>query len=147
MKNCFIEFIINNSERFDMLQNMFKLLKEEKEIDLIDFRDSKWFDFFDEESLMSFWWPTEQDIKEYNKLWNESSFINRFFDPRLNKKWDFESMLYAFKNGEYELVSCERVDKHVGRIEYYPFSWPYGGSEVFKALIESYGFMITKEEV
>ncbi|MDP4182677.1 MAG: hypothetical protein Q8942_16510 [Bacillota bacterium] len=87
MKNCFIEFIINNSERFGMLQNMFKLLKEEKEKDIINFRESKWYDFFDEESLMSFWRPTSQELKEYAKLWNESSFINRFFDPRLNKKW------------------------------------------------------------
>jgi hypothetical protein len=56
-------------------------------------------------------------------------------------------MIDAFSNGEYEFVSCELISSEKGRIEFNPWSWPYGGAGAFRALIEYQGFKILSEDV
>ena len=56
-------------------------------------------------------------------------------------------MIDAFGNGEYDFVSCDMISQGKGRIEFTPWSWPYGGSGAFRALIEYQGFKIFDEDV
>lgn len=147
MENFYFEFEINNNERFSRLQDVFYALKEEKSKDNIISNDSKWIDYFEEDVLMKFWWPTSDELKEYDKLWKETPINERFTSSKLKHPWDFESMIYAFSNGEYDFVCCEPISNEKGRIEFNPWSCPYGGSGAFRALIEYHGFKIISEDV
>ncbi|MCX2824560.1 MULTISPECIES: hypothetical protein [Bacillus] len=147
MSNCYFEFVIHKESCFHRLRKFFYNLKEEKEKEMIDCSDSMWLDYFEEDVLKQFWWPTEEELRNYQMLWEQTPIEKRLTDPELTTPWDFESMIDAFACGEYELVSCEKVSNNIGRIEFYPYAWPYGGSDVFRALIEYSGFKIIDESV
>lgn len=59
-------------------------------------------------------------------------------------KWIFGSMIDSFKDGEYELLSCEMISDNKARLNFAVFSDPYGGTDCMKALIESFDFEITE---
>ncbi|MGH4124406.1 MAG: hypothetical protein ACREV6_15895 [Clostridium sp.] len=131
----FFEFEINNEDKFKKLQDFYYAIKLNKDKAGIISNDLKWIDYFDEDTLMKFWWPSSDDLKVYVKLWGETPVEERFICPRLQHPWDFESMIDAFANGGYELISCKKLSEKKGRIEYNPWSWPYGGADSFRALI------------
>ncbi|PEI96410.1 hypothetical protein CN679_01350 [Bacillus pseudomycoides] len=147
MTNCYFEFVIHKEARFHRLREFFYKLKEEKEKEMINSSDSMWLDYFEEDALKQFWWPTEEELHHYQILWKQTPVEKRLTDPKLRTPWDFESMIDTFASGEYELVSCEKATNNVGKIEFYPYGWPYGGSDVFRALIEYSGFKIIEESV
>lgn len=147
MWSLFIEFRVDNDENFKRLQKIFNAFKEEKKNNILDCEDSKWLDYYDEHLLNYFWWPTEIELKEYWELYESIPSEERFNDSRLRKPWDFESMIDAISNGEYELSSCELIKDDIGRVEFLTWSWPYGGAGSLKALIESFGFEIINEEI
>ncbi|SFI69988.1 MULTISPECIES: hypothetical protein [unclassified Bacillus (in: firmicutes)] len=86
-------------------------------------------------------------LHNYQILWKQTPVEERLTEPKLVIPWDFESMIKAFACGGYELISCEKVLTNIGRIEFYPYAWPYGGSDVFRALNEYSGFKIIDESV
>lgn len=147
MGNCYFEFEVNNDYKFKKLREFFYVIKKDKAEENVISNDSKWISYFDEETLSKFWWPTSDDLKEYAKLWNETPVNEQLISPKLQHPWDFESMIDAFANGEYEFVSCEWISNIKGRIEFNPWCWPYGGSDAFRALIEYHGFKILDEDV
>ncbi|MDM5155410.1 hypothetical protein QUF88_16840 [Bacillus sp. DX1.1] len=147
MTNCYFEFVIHKEAHFQKLREFFYKLKEEKEKEMIDCSDSMWLEYFEEDVLKQFWWPTEKELYNYRILWEQTPVEERLTDPKLVTPWDFESMIDAFACGEYELISCEKASNNIGRIEFYPYAWPYGGSDVFKALIEYSEFKIIHESV
>jgi hypothetical protein len=55
-------------------------------------------------------------------------------------------MSEAFKNGEYELLSCEVISPGIARLEYNPLAFPYGGTECIKVLLESFGCHVLDEK-
>jgi hypothetical protein len=55
-------------------------------------------------------------------------------------------MIEAFKNGEYELISCELVSSDMAQLEYNPLAFPYGGTDPIKALVEAFGFHVVGEK-
>ncbi|MEH7459026.1 hypothetical protein V7183_17950, partial [Bacillus sp. JJ1127] len=91
--------------------------------------------------------PTEEELYNYWILWEQTPVEERLREPKLVTPWDFESMIDAFACGEYELISCEKASNNIGRIEFHPYAWPYGGSDVFRALIAYSGFKIIDESV
>ncbi|MEH7459022.1 hypothetical protein CON65_11245 [Bacillus pseudomycoides] len=145
MTNCYFEFLIHKEAYFHKLRECFYKLKEEKEKEMIDSSDSMWLEYFDEDVLKQFWWPTEEELHNHWILWEQTPVEERLREPKLETPWDFESMIDTFACGEYELVFCEKVSNNIGRIEFYPNAWPYGGSDVFRALIEYSGFKIIDE--
>jgi hypothetical protein len=147
MGNCYFEFEIDDDDRFKKLQNFFYAIKHDKAEENVIPNDSKWIGYFDEEALLKFWWPTSDELKEYAKLWRDTPVNERLTSSKLQHPWDFESMIDAFANGEYDFVSCETISEGKGRIEFNPWAWPYGGSGAFKALIEYQGFKILDEDV
>src|SRR5438128_232699 len=64
----------------------------------------------------------------------------------LQRKWDFGSMIDAFKDGEYELLSCEIISENRAIFRFMPWADPYGGTGCMQALVESFGFKVTKIE-
>ncbi|MEO6588466.1 MAG: hypothetical protein ABIP06_03970, partial [Pyrinomonadaceae bacterium] len=56
----------------------------------------------------------------------------------------FGSMLGSFRDGDYEVLSCEITSDGIGRLYYNPPAFPYGGTGCMRALIESLGFKIVE---
>lgn len=132
-KLCFIEFVVDNQNRFESLCRVFNALKHDKQNQLASedegekeqaFRgDDEWLEFFDVEAKSHF----------------RRSNLDR------DKSWSLPSLIFAFQNGEYELVACRMVSSRKARLEFYPFAFPYGGTGCMKALIEAFGFPIAGE--
>jgi hypothetical protein len=55
-------------------------------------------------------------------------------------------MIDCFMNGEYELIACRLIDANIGVLEFFPFSYPYGGTGCMKALIEAFDFKIVGQD-
>jgi len=145
MSNFYVEFEIADEDRFRQLEAVVAGLAEAKRID--DFRDDEyWLRFFDTEARSHFWQPTEEEKQDWLRRWQSTPVEQRWSDPSLLElPWDFGSMIDAFKNGDYELLGCRRVSERVGRIEFEPFGWPYGGTGCMRALIEAFGYRVISE--
>ncbi|QBD83592.1 hypothetical protein EPA93_25475 [Ktedonosporobacter rubrisoli] len=70
----------------------------------------------------------------------------RFTNPSLKTSWAFESMIRCFLDGEYELISCRLLTSDTGVLAFDPFSFPYGGTDCMKALIEAFDFQVIGED-
>ena len=57
--------------------------------------------------------------------------------------WQLEDILDCMLTGEYDLLSVTFSD--IGRLEYDPHSFPFGGTDSMRALIESFGFSVTHD--
>lgn len=148
MCNLYLEFEVKDKSKFKMLQKIFTELKKDKEHQELDCENDKWLDFYDEEDLVNnFWWPTEKELKEHWELFYSIEESKRCTDKRLKVPWDFESMLDAISCGEYELHRCQMTKENIGKLEFIAWAWPYGGANSLKALVESFGFEVIREEV
>jgi hypothetical protein len=145
MSDFYVEFEIADEDRFRHLEAVVAALAEAKRID--DFGvDEYWLRFFDTEARSHFWQPTEEQKQDWLRRWQSTPLEQRSSDPSLVElPWDFGSMIDAFKNGDYELLGCRRVSERVGRIEFEPFGWPYGGAGCMRALIEAFGYRVISE--
>jgi len=140
--NEFVEFTVNNRERFERLRNVFLELKKEKDAD--QFRpEIEWPQFFDDQALDHFYWPTPEERSRWLKETQHRPILITPTEMTSGLRWDFFSMIDAFRNGEYELRSCELVGPVSGRLEFFALAYPYGGVGSMVALIEAFGFTIT----
>ena len=134
----YVEFSFSRIERFNKISTVFNSIKEAKITN--DFRDDNyWLELFDEESRKNFWWPTEQEVQEWELKWKLSNH-----DPDTVSGWTFGSMILAFEDGEYELVSCSQKDANKGRMDINTYSWPFGGLGCFEMLIQAFGGEVTE---
>lgn len=141
----YIEFVVPDSTRFENLQSVFNELKNSKDNNSFK-EDDFYLNFFDDEAKSYFGWYSEEENFEWSNKWFATPIEQRWNNPDLQRKWDFASMIDAFKCGEYELISCEMISKDLARMKYDPWAYPYGGTRFMKALIESFGFEVTKDE-
>ena len=133
MTSYFVEFAIASEEQFRQLEAVVNALCEAKRANLFPPEDY-WLAFFDTKARSSFWFPTEAEPKDLEQRWH---------DPSLETPWDFGSMIEAFKNGEYELLGCCRISDQSARLEFNPYSSPYGGAGCMKALVAAFGHQVT----
>ena len=153
---CFIKFRVVSAERFQKLSRIFEILRQrkpqlpqedtQKRNIMIDKITDDIFDLFDEQSLHSFWWPSNQEVSDYVRRWQETPVSQRLTDPAFKTPWDFSSMIDSLLTGEYELVSCQLLTPILGILVFSPYSLPYGGSGAMKALIQSFDCEILGEE-
>ncbi len=137
----YIEFEINDFARFRSFQKIFHKLKIDKESR--SFEDWKiYLEYFDEEAKSYFGWYSEEENTDWLKKWESTPLDIRWKDKSLKRKWDFESMIASFEDGEYELVSCEKKSDKKARLFFAPYSHPYGGTGCMQALVKSFGFTI-----
>lgn len=141
MPHHLVEFQIADEARFQRLASVFAALRSAKETDEWQ-KDDYWLTFFDSEARAHFWWPSKAEMEDWNRRWFSTPVPERFTDPTLETPWDFGSLIDAFRNGEYDLIKCERVAERVGRLCFDPHSWPFGGTGCMHALIESFGHRV-----
>jgi hypothetical protein len=136
--NFTIDFLVHDSERFDALVRAFEALKHDKEIE--QQRDEEdWLLYFDDEALTHFWWPTAEERRAYWLRYQTAPRAEVFQDEP-QPPWDLLSMIDAIYNGDYALISCVLTSPDTGRLEFYPYGWPFGGTESLHALVEAFGF-------
>ena len=145
MDDSYLDFALADAERFSKLQIVFAALKDAKSADTIDPDDDSWLGLFDDSAREYFWWPTPEEVADWQRRWESTPVPQRFTDPSLVTPWDFSSMIEAFKNGEYELVALDRKTDTTGRLTFNPLAWPFGGTNCMRALIESFGGVVTHE--
>jgi hypothetical protein len=140
--NSFIEFEIVDAKRFALLARVLAVLRGAKSSGTFP-NDDDWQSYFDEEALSHFWWPTEREVHELEQRLLSTPFSERFYDPSLKRPWHFGSMLQMLHDGEFELVSWQQRG-NMGRLEFKPLAWPYGGTGALEALIEAFGFRVIR---
>jgi hypothetical protein len=144
MEYCFVEFKVDDKNRFDALGRVFSEIKKDKDANL--WRDNEdWLAFFDDAALSNFW-PTEEERAELQRRFDTTPVSQRYTARSLLPGWDFESMFDAFKNGEYELIACRMISLDKARLEFDPWAYPYGGIGCMQALIQSFGFLILSQD-
>ncbi len=151
----YLEFVVNDLDRFQMLKNVFYALQKAKREDLIDSDDQNWLKFFDKQALENFWFPTKEEVKRYNEDNSRPpTFLSRILvllgikrKTRPNDKWLFDSMIYMIDQCEYDLTSCELIGgTKTASLRFNPLAGPYGGTGALRCLIEAFGFTVTKED-
>ncbi|MGH2502535.1 MAG: hypothetical protein ACRDID_08485 [Ktedonobacterales bacterium] len=143
---CFVEFAVNDDDRFAALSTVFEAIKHDKDSE--EFRDdADWLEFLDDAALSHFWWPTAAEYAAHTERWQAASVDQRFQDPSLTPpSWDFSSLFMAFADGEYELISCRRTAEDRARLEFDPYAYPYGGTGCMRMLIQAFEFHIVGED-
>jgi hypothetical protein len=58
--------------------------------------------------------------------------------------WPLEDILECILRGEYELLGVEFAD-NCGRLLYNPFSFPFGGTDSIKAIVEVFGLRVIRD--
>ena len=138
MSSFYVEFAFLDESRFNGLQIAFERIRQAK--DKGDWEDDNyWLQYFDDAARECFWWPTQLEIEDWQRRWFSTAVEQRFTEPSLRTPWIFGSMIDAFRNGEYELLACQKMSDSVGRLEFLPHSYPYGGTDCMVALVESFG--------
>lgn len=138
----FIEFIVNSPERFQALRRVFLELKRDKDAD--EWRTTEMLLlFFDEESLRYFYWPASDERKRRLEDLRTRPVTETPTEQATGTKWDFDSMVDAFVNGEYELCDCEMYAPDKARLTFNALAYPYGGVGCMVALVESFGMTVT----
>jgi len=138
----FVEFSISSPERFAALRRVFAELKRDKDAD--DWRsEEELLKVFDAEALSHFYWPPD-DVRRQRleDLWARP-IIETPKEHATGLTWDFDSLMDAFVNGEYNLLSCEMVDDRKARLNFYALAYPYGGVGCMVALVEAFSGVVT----
>jgi hypothetical protein len=151
---CFVEFSVDDLNRFEALSRVFKALMQDKEkqIAALDngtstevFRkDSDWVSLFDKEARSHFQWSAEELTNRPGQGYSDPREIYSL-DSKRKGSWSLAAMIEAFKNGEYELIACRLISSDKARLEFSPLGFPYGGTECMKVLIEAFGFRVLSE--
>ena len=128
----YVEFKVNDHERFTSLCRVFDALKHDKQKQLNAqheavtaqaFRDDdQWLSFFDERARSHFWWPSQQELDAHSAQLFATPLATHWSDPALKRPWMFFSMIDAFKNGEYELISCKMHTSDIARLSFFPLT-------------------------
>ncbi|MGZ0165708.1 MAG: hypothetical protein ACKVII_17430 [Planctomycetales bacterium] len=138
----FIEFSISSPERFDALRRVFEVFKQDKDTDEWRSNDEL-HKFFDDEALSKFHWPPDDPRRQRLADLRTRPIIITPTAQATGLRWDLDSLIDAFVNGEYELVSCEMIDAHNARLDFYALGYPYGGVGCMVALVEAFGSTVT----
>jgi hypothetical protein len=131
-QNCYIEFDILEDKNFNDLKHTFDLIKAAKNKGQPQ-TDQFWLDNFPDYSLKQFYF-SDTDIKPKFKTTDKSEFI-----------WHFYSLTSLLQT-DYDINyrECFKTDNNHGRLEYNPFSYPYGGSTGLITFINSFNCKPTK---
>jgi hypothetical protein len=145
MANFYVEFEVASEDAYRRLDAVVAALAVAKRDE--DFHDDNyWLTFFDEKARSTFWWPSQAELEVLSRRWKAAPVELRLRDPSFQPPaWDFGSMIDAFRDGDYDLLGCQRRSPQVGRLEFEPHGWPYGGSGCTRALVEAFGHRVTGE--
>ncbi|MDP9317386.1 MAG: YlbF family regulator [Chloroflexota bacterium] len=136
--SLYIEFAVQNTERFAALQAAFNRIKADKDAArFVD--DIEYLQFFDEQARAYFGWFTEEENAAWLAQWDATPVETRWTDESLKRPWSFGSMIDAFRDGEYELLECQMIAPGIARLTFSAWAFPYGGTGPMQALLSHLG--------
>lgn len=115
--DIYIEFVVDNEEKFNVLKQIFAELKSQKSKNDIDSEDDKWKKYFSSK----FWIKVDEDPRYY------------------------EWLVDAYSSGEYEFLTCDYVSEDTAKLICSTWSAPYGGFDPLRELISNFDFEIVDE--
>jgi hypothetical protein len=125
-QNCYIEFDIQIDKNFVDLKHTFELIKAAKNNQRPQ-PDEFWLGHFPEYSLKHFYF-VNNDKKPSFQTAEQGKFT-----------WHFYSLIELLQtNYEIEYINCFKLSNSSGRLEYLPFSYPYGGITGLITFISSF---------
>src|SRR5579871_6319770 len=137
----FIEFSVSSPERFAALHRVFAEIKHDKDAD--EWRsNAELLSLFDAEALSHFYWPPDDVRRQRWEDLQTRPIIETPTEQTTDLTWDFDSLLDAFVNGEYNLLSCEMIADRKARLNFYALAYPYGGVGCMVALVEAFGGVV-----
>ncbi len=143
--NFFIEFSYNDEFVFQRISSLINYIKDKKDLEELDCDDISILDFYSEDEINYYWWPTEEENKEFwEKYYSMTEEKRNLY--LVNSPWDFESVIDAIITGEYEIIGCEVVESGIGRLYFEPWAYPYGGAEPLVQLIMPFNIKIIRVE-
>lgn len=142
----YIEFNTINEDVFKRLKSLFIYISKAKDRDIqIDNleRDEKIFDFYLNNELEYFWWPTSDENKAF---WNKYKVLNDEEKKELldSVAWDFETVFSEIGYGEYQIRSCTLIGENIARLYFEPIAFPYGGSKPLQEALKAFSVKIIK---
>jgi len=136
-----INFRIDDLDSYPSLVETFELLKGAKAAG--DFGDvSSWAERLQDRAKAHFHWPTEKEQLEWAAMRANHPIIITQPEDALGQRWDFGSFLDAIESGEYSLLEIAQTSPNTAELRIDPEAYPYGGIEVFIALVEAHGMHI-----
>lgn len=142
----FIEFSYNDESVFRRIFNLIDYIKMKKDSEQLDCNDTKIIDFYNENEIEYFWWPTEEEAKEFWDKYYSLEEEERYLFLKSNNVWDLESVIDSISAGEYEIIGCKRVREGVGIFYFKPWAYPYGGADPLVQLIKPFDIKILRVE-
>jgi hypothetical protein len=141
MEYCHVTFGVASADALTALTAVLVEIKREKAEGTLR-SGEKWRSYFTEEQLQTFWWPSEEELVVWQREWQATPVPDRFTEPKLRTRWDFDSMFEAIQNGEYDLIGLRRMEDGLVRLEFDPQACPFGGTESLQALVEAFGHKV-----
>ena len=142
----YIEFSYKDNNTFRRINNLINYVRREKKAERLNGDDINVMDFYTNEELEYFWWPTDAENKEFWEKYYSIPKEQWECDIGLKINWDLESVLDAISNGEYEILGCRIIKANVARIYFDPWAYPYGGNSALVELIKPFTIKIIKIE-
>jgi hypothetical protein len=137
----YIEFRVHSEDRFQQLVRVVAELQREKagpgrrspeELQTL----------FDRDALERFAWPAPAQRAQRRLDLETRPILVTPTENAVGSRWDFDSMIRAIMDAEYDLLGCERVGG-AARLSFRALAYPYGGVGGLVALVEVFGFVVT----
>jgi hypothetical protein len=143
MDHCYLKFKVADDKRFTALERVVGELIIEGTSESKRSED-EWKSFFDESAFKSFWWPSDEERKEWEKVWFRTPYQERH--KILPTRWDFGSMIETIISNEWLLVGIRKLSTNEAIIEFDPQAYPFGGTNCLVALAESFGHQVIERD-
>lgn len=144
MEYCYVKFKPKDEASLNRLTSFFELLKQEK--DSYQEPDEEMLSaFLSGEEQDYFWNPSEEEQNEWQKFWSSTAVETRISAVMPLPPWDLGSMYEAFWNGDYDLISISKESDGY-HLNFSPYGFPYGGTDVMVELIKCFGHSILGED-
>jgi hypothetical protein len=125
--NCYIEFDFSEDKNFSDLLSVFEKVKAAKNNDQPQ-EESYWLNSFPDYSLKNFIFSETDKKPDFETTKKEDEFA-----------WHFYSLIDLLQtNYDIEYKECIKLNTNKGRLEYYPWGYPYGGMEGLITLVKSF---------
>lgn len=136
-----VRFRVEDQNRFLQLQAVWRATKQDKEAE--EFRDdAEWMSLVPDEVKLRFYWPSLEERQKWLAARDTTPIAISSPTEQVGSQWDFFSVIEAFENGEYTILTCECSAEGIGEMHIDPWSYPYGGVGPLIALAEAFGFEI-----
>lgn len=136
----YVEFESNGEKALQRLTGFFGFVKTAKDSDA-PINESQLSAYLTDTERAYFSNLTAEEMEEWNEYWFSTPLPKRHSAEMPMPEWDFESMLAALWNGDYDLIAI-RPQSTWHALEFNPHGYPYGGTGCLVAMVQCFGHRV-----